>query len=1146
MKSETKEGIKTFIRRIQAQGIRIEVDSIGLKVEAPKGRVSEKILTELKERKEELLTYFQQVNEGHPTIKPLKESHSGYAISHAQKRLWIISQFEEGNIAYNMPFHVELDGAYDIELFKRAVYAAIQRHEILRTVFLENEEGEIRQWVKQVDELGFSIDYRDYRRTENPLSAAMHYVSADSYRAFSLSEGPLLRASLLQVANDRYVFYYNMHHIISDAWSMGILARDVLAFYEAYKEGKEVMLPELHIQYKDYSTWQLEQIDSGTFEEDKMYWQEKFQEEIPVLAFPTTKKRPPIRTNAGRTLGTYLNKDLSNGLKAYSRQQGGRLFMGLIASLTALLHRYTGQEDIILGSPIAGRDHADLEDQIGFYINTLALRNKVKASDSFNDLFARTRETILSAYQHQRYPFDELIEGLKLRRDPGRNVLFDVLVDFHPEKKESQAADLSQDMLESIVDLGESPGKFDMEINFQEEGECIVFMLQYNPDLYEEHGMRSFMQHFKEFLSALLKQPTREIEVLNYLTKSEKEELLGLNQSKVTYPEGKTFLDIFKETARTYPNKNALEFKGEVLTYKNLDLLSDSMAIDLIEMGVEKGDRVALSMGRGIDYLLAMLSALKAGACFIPINPDSAVERNKVIVNEADPQLFLTSKNDEVKSKAFIDGSRQLLLVDHQNYQPKKIQEIQRKVEASDLAYIIFTSGSTGKPKGAMVEHKGMLNHLLAKKKDFNITSETVIGQNATQTFDVSVWQYLVAFVSGGTTVVMVDEEAWEPEAMFNLAVKSKINILESVPSHLLIMLDYLSASDEKVDLGGLKYLVMNGEALPVESCREWFALYPNIPMANVYGPTECSDDITHFFFDRVSEQWQSYVPIGKPIQNMNLYILDDNLQLLPKGSKGQLYASGIGVGRGYFNNESQTKKSFLENPFKKEDGYEVLYKTGDVVQVNKNGEVEFLGRVDHQVKIRGNRVELGEIEAVLQKDERISGAKVIARESAAGETELLAYIVAKEKLNQEELQQVLYKKLPDYMHPAQLIQLEEFPLSSNGKIDSKLLPVPGNTETQKEKAYIAPRNEVESTLATIWEGILKKEKVGIYDNFFELGGHSLNAIQMIHKLNKELGVRISIQNIFETPTVADIGLEINLLLKNYELENEELIEINL
>ncbi|WP_410503401.1 amino acid adenylation domain-containing protein [Gillisia sp. Hel_I_29] len=1023
------------------------------------------------------------------------EASSDYAISDSQRRLWVLSQFEGDSSVYNLPSRLVLNGSYDIELFKRAIYSVVDRHEILRTVFKENSQGEIRQWILERDALGFEIGELDLQGEADIESSVLNYLDNDRMVEFDLAKGPLLRAILLQVSEDRYVFYYNMHHIISDGWSMDVLSRDVFKYYEFYKSGGELDLPALRIQYKDYASWQLSQLSTSIYQGHRDYWTGLLGGDLPVLDLPSSKVRPVIQSHQGQLLRTYISKESTQGLKRFSHQEGGTLFMGLLSSLKALLYRYTGQEDLVVGTPVAGREHSDLEDQIGFYINTLALRNEVRSEDSFEDLFRRVRQRTLDAYEHQGYPFDRLVEDLELRRDTSRSAVFDMMLVLQNTGDAHQGIGISDSDVELITDQGFNLSKFDLSFTFEERGDYLALLLEYNTDVYEQEMLEGFIVHYKEFLEKLLSNPEALIGSIDYLAEEERVELLDVfNATAFDYPRDKTVVELFEEQVSKTPEAIAVVYEEERLSYEELNRRSNQLAHYLqAHYTIEPDDLVGIMLPRSSWMIVGILGILKSGGAYVPIDPDYPEDRIAYMLEDSKCKVLLDEE--------FLDK------FNNNNKSDYSTDNLSISLLPSNLLYVIYTSGSTGKPKGVMIEHSGVINRIDWMWKTFNFKEGEVVLQKTTFTFDVSVWEIFLPLCWGNRMIICTKEETYSPIALMSLIEKHGVNSLHFVPSMFnSFLLEVLAIEGAKKSLQSVKRLIASGESLSIESVRSWYG-HLKAPIYNLYGPTEASIDVTYHKTSITDEK----ISIGVPISNTEIYILNREGLLQPIGVTGEISIAGSGLARGYLNNESLTKERFVSNPFI--EGTR-MYKTGDLGIWNSDGTITFLGREDAQVKIRGYRIELGEIESVLLGHADIDEAVVLANDND-GVKELVAYFVSSLDHDSASLRSYLKGFLPDYMLPSYYVSMEGLPLTPNGKIDRRSLPSPEGLEISHGVEYVAPETDTEKQLVVIWEDILGKENIGVKDDFFELGGHSLKATRLLSKLHKTFDVKLALKDLF-------------------------------
>ena len=1078
-----------LLKELKNLGARIYAVDNKIKLDIKAGSLTNEISERIKYYRDDILELIGDSSERFEFVRIEKVTQQqSYAISDAQRRLWVLNQLGDGSLAYNIQGHMYLDRDIDIACFKKTIDATIERHEILRTVFKEDETGEVKQWILNKEDLGFKIDYKDFRKGKNKEEKVKEYIAADAYKAFDLEKGPLLRAGLLQVEDDSYVFYYNMHHIISDGWSMEVLSKDIFSYYDAYKENKEPALKELRIQYKDYSAWQLTQLEEEAFKTHRAYWLTSLEGKLPLLELPGTKHRPKIKTNNGYSLRAYIDGDTTGKLKKYSEANGGSIFMALLTAWNILMYRYTSQKDIIIGTPIAGREHADLEDQIGFYVNTLALRNEINPEENFNELFSRVKQNTLSAYSHQMYPFDRLVEELDLQRDTSRNAVFDVMLVLQNNGEKKKGLELKEEEINQTVDLGFSASKFDIEIVLQETGDYLSLHVIYNTEVYERDMVEDLIRHYKQLLNALVKNPGEKISEINYLSHEEKHEILvTFNNTKVDYPKDKTIVDLFEAQVKKTPDAIALVFEEKELSYKELNEQSNQLA-DYLQKNyaIQPDDLVGIKLERSEWTIISILGVLKAGGAYVPIDPEYPQERIEYIEKDTKCKVCI----DEKELSTFRKSEK--------DYSKKKIKS---GIKADNLAYIIYTSGTTGKPKGVMVEHGSLLNYLTwAKSTYVNGSGSFNFGLFTSLSFDLTLSSIYLPLLSGGSLSVF--NSTSDIPATVKTYFQSDITCIKLTPAHISLL------KDLEVKNTSIQMAIVGGDALTKTQVETLKVLNPLMRVYNEYGPTEST--VGCIMAEIISTE--ELITIGKPISNTEIYILSEAQEIQPKRVIGEIFIGGAGLARGYLNQEALTAEKFVANPFKKG---ERLYKTGDLGRWLPDGNIEFLGRKDEQVKIRGYRIELGEIEHALQSHKEIEEVVVLAKKNEEGEKELVAYITAKAEQNTGELRSYLKEILPEYMLPAYYVQLEVLPLTSNGKVDKKSLPDPKGLGLASGVEYVAPRNVMEEKLAKIWKKILQRDNIGIKDDFFALGGHSLKAARLSNEYQKELAVKLSLRDLF-------------------------------
>nr|WP_295873271.1 non-ribosomal peptide synthase/polyketide synthase [uncultured Chitinophaga sp.] len=1021
-----------------------------------------------------------------------------YPLSPAQRRLWVLSQMEDGNVAYNMPGAYLFEGILDVEALTHAFTLLIARHESLRTVFREDGNGSACQLILTPAAMNFSITEEDLKSASPKV--LRERLAAAAATPFVLSEGPLLRATLYQVADNQWVFSFIMHHIISDGWSMNILVKELLLVYQQHVRGEAAELQPLRIQYKDYAGWQEQQLASGAMAAHKNWWLSQFEGPLPVLELPADKVRPAVKTYRGNTIHTTIGKDLAKALKLFARKEEGTLFMSLLAGVNTLLYRYTHQADIIIGSPVAGRDRAELEDQIGLYINTLALRTRFNGEYTYTDLFRQVKETTLGAYEHQVFPLDEIVAALPLKRDRSRSALFDVMVVLqNNESTYLQQYRIGDLVINEYAAEERRDSKFDLLFHFEERGEEIMVKLTYNSDIYFRNTIIRLGNHLLQLLEALMAQPHQPLQQLDYLTAAEKQQLLVSFNKNTSAPAGdKTLTMMFEDRVAAIPGHTAIMFEGNIITYQALNEKANQLAHYLrAHFAPAPGERIAVRLERSEWMIIAILGVLKAGAAYVPVDIGHPQQRIDYILADSQCKAVI----DEQQMALF---RRDMTLYDTTNPEPTS--------NAKHLAYVIYTSGSTGQPKGVMIRHAAIVNYLHAITRTYGMDASDRVLQISNVAFDASVEQIMGGLLSGAALYIAPQATITDTEALSNYIVTHKITHLHTVP----VLLDKL-----KLDGHALKRMISAGDNCPItlaEKYRHTLAFY------NKYGPTEATVSATIY---HVTPQavLNSVIPIGKPVANNVIYILDEQEAVLPIGVFGEICIGGAGLAEGYLHQPEMTAAKFVTHPFL---AGERIYKTGDIGRWLPDGNIEYLGRKDDQVKVRGYRIELGEIENRLASCPGISAVAVVAKTNAAGEKDLVAYVVGQPDLQVTTLKSHLAKTLPAYMVPAHYVLLEALPLNANGKVDRRQLPDPEGLGMESAVAYVAARNSTEEKLVAIWQEILGKEKISTKDNFFDLGGHSLKATRLVSLVHRAFDVKLRLKDLFTAATLEEQALLIS------------------
>jgi amino acid adenylation domain-containing protein/non-ribosomal peptide synthase protein (TIGR01720 family) len=1032
--------------------------------------------------------------QGFHAIETLEDATS-YTISDGQRRLWVLSQFGEASTAYNMASHITLEASYDINTFKKAIHATIDRHEILRTVFVSHEHGEVRQRIIPTDTFNFKINHLDLSGESDSENALAVHMANDKGQAFDLENGPLIRACIYKLSESQHVFYYNMHHSISDGWSMNILQRDVMAFYEAFTNNVTPQLPELRIQYKDYAAWQTKELASESTKTTQNYWLAQLSGELPVLQLPSSKVRPKLKTYNGAGLQSTLATTHAEQLRKFVQQQEGTLFIGLLTLWNVLLSRYTNEKDIILGSPVAGRDHADLENQIGFYINTLALRNQIDHTASFVATYKKVEENTLKALEHQMYPFDRLVEELNIRKDNSRNPVFDVMLTL--QNAGDTTAGITKHADAEIVEVSEKViAKFDIEIFFQEVGETLSYQVNYNTDVYTQERITGLMQHFNRLLEQVLYQPELPIGQIDFLATAEKQtQLYDYNNTGVDYDTTMTVVDRFEAQVEKTPEAIAVDYNGFELTYRELDEISNRFAYYLLDSyRIQEDDLVAVKLRRSEGLIVAILGILKSGGAYVPIDPDYPASRIEYIEQNSQCKVCVD------------DGILTNFIAEQFMYSVDR-PAVKRNLNA--LAYVIYTSGSTGKPKGVMIEHRSLMNYLnwgseyyinpIRKKADFGLFTSL--------SFDLTVTSIYLPLLHGNTLRIL-NRDAAVPTLLKDY-FESDIPCIKLTPAHINVL------GNMELNPRHKELAIVGGDALLAEHVNTLRKLCPEIRIINEYGPTEAT--VGCIVYD--VKDTNSKILIGRPVGNTRVYILDENKNLLPEGATGELYISGNGLARGYLNRDDLTGERFIAHPYI--EG-ERMYKTGDICRWLPGGLLEYIGREDDQVKIRGHRIELGEIEQGILAQPTINDVVVMVQEIALEKT-LVAYVVSSTAVDKQSLRQSLIKILPDYMVPSYYVEMEVLPLTSNGKVDKASLPIVDSQDVVREE-YVSARSEKEQALVKVWEEILQRDKISIRDNFYSLGGDSIKSIQVVSRL-KEEGYMLRVEHILQTPILEELAV---------------------
>jgi amino acid adenylation domain-containing protein len=1078
-------------------------------------------------------------------------------LSFVQQRFWFLQQLMPESSAYNISSAVRLKGALDVRALERSFGEIVRRHEILRTTF-HTIEGRPVQAIKTGVDL--SLPLLDLR--ENPPELremeARRLATEEARRPFDLAQGPLMRVRLLRLETDMHILILTLHHIVSDGWSTGILIHELTAIYEAFTNAQTSPLAELPIQYADFAYWQREWLKGDVLESRLAYWKRQFGDGLTALNLPTDRPRPPVQTSQGSYQSLVLSANLADAIKALGQRESVTLFMTLLAAFKILLHRYTEQPDIVVGSSIANRNRVETEGLIGLLINTLVLRTDLSGDPTFRELLARVREVALGAYTHQDLPFEQLLEELRQEWDASRAPVFQVafqLQNFSLPSMELKGLTLSPMEVESET------AKFDLSMSMMETETGLTGMLEYSTDLFDAATIRRMLDHFQTLLENIVADADQRISALPIIGEDERHQLLvQWNNPETDYSEGQCLHEIFEKQAERTPDAVVLVFEERRLSYRELNARANRLAHHLRGLGVGPEMLVGVCLERSVEMVLAILGILKAGGAYVPLDPAYPRERLAFMLSDARPSVLLT-QSKLLETLPAHDARVVCLDADWQTISRESAKNPRNGATPRNLAYIIYTSGSTGQPKGTLVSHENVFYLFEASEGLYHFDETDVWTLFHSYAFDFSVWELWGALLYGGRLVLVPYWASRSPEAFYKLLCDERVTVLNQTPSAFrqlmrveesavdsqnlslrFVIRQLMRVEESAVDSQNLslRFVIFGGEALELHSLQPWFARHGDQRprLVNMYGITETTVHVTSRPLNTEDAERAQGSLIGRPITCLQVYILDQHQRLSPMGVAGEICVGGTGLARGYHQRAELTAEKFIPNPFSTEPGAR-LYRSGDRARYLPNGEMEYLGRIDSQVKIRGYRIEPGEIEAALAEHPSVHECVVLAREDTPAEKRLVAYVVYNLQTGPTitELRDFLQHKLPEHMVPSAFVFLDQLPLTLNGKVDRKALPAPDNARPELSREFVAPRSPVEMELAKIWRELLGVEEVGIYDNFFELGGHSLLLTQLASWIRKAFQVEVPLRVLFDTPTIIETTKAI--LTRQVEQESE-------
>jgi amino acid adenylation domain-containing protein len=1114
-----------FISYIRSLDVKVWLDGERLGYSAPPGTITSGLLGELAGRKAEIITFLREISLTRSSASIIRPAaRNGHIpLSFAQRRLWIFDQLELDRSVYNIPAAYRLKGLLNMRALERAFNEIIRRHEILRTRFSAVDGEPVQIIFPTVPVLLPTVDFRTNSGTDGETKF-QQLATAEARQPFDLTTGPLWRTQLVRLGEEEYILLVIMHHIISDGWSMGLFIHEVAALYEAFSVGQPSPLSELPVQYADYAIWQREWLRGEVLENQLSYWKERLGDDLPVLQLPTDRPRPAVQTFRGTSQTMMLSQRTAEGLRELSQHHGATLFMTVLAAFNVLLYRYTGQDDLLVGTPIANRNRGETEQLLGFFGNTLVLRTDLSGDPTFLDLLARVRETALGAYAHQDLPFESLVDELQPKRDMSRTPLFQIMFVF--ENAEASPTLALANLALSHVETTMGAAKFDLTFGVSETEQGMLVSMEYNTDLFEDATIKRMLAHYKLLVEGVIANPEQHIATLPLLTGRERRRLLAERSKTVAESSGEACLEeMFEAQVERTPDATAVSFGDESLTYRELNCRANQLGHYLRVLGVGPEVLVGICVERSIEMVVGLLAIIKSGGAYLPLDPSYPKERLAYMLEDAQVKVLLTQ---ERLIERIPQSTARVFCVDQdwEKIATEAVENMSRHTVADSLAYVIYTSGSTGKPKGASISRLNVVRLFQTTQAWFDFSERDVWTLFHSYAFDFSVWEFWGALLHGGRLVIVPYGLSRSPEAFYDLCIREQVTVLNQTPSAFRLLMKADEETPNAKRNLALRLIIFGGEALDLQSLKPWFDRHGDQrpQLVNMYGITETTVHVTYRPLSIADLGTTSGSVIGRPLPDLQIYVLDPHMQPVPVGVGGEIYVGGAGVARGYLGRPDLTAARFICHPFEQQPGAR-LYRTGDLARYLPNGDIEYLGRIDHQVKIRGFRIELGEIETRLNQHPDVKEGLVIVSENIDKEKQLVAYVVPHQEPRPtiEGLRRFLKEKLPDYMLPATFVFLERLPLTAHGKVDHGALPEPGKARPELDKVYVAPRTSVEKMLAAIWTSVLGIEQVGIHDNFFDLGGDSIRSIR-IRAEARVAGLDFSMQQLFRYQTIFELA----------------------
>lgn len=1027
----------------------------------------------------------------------------------AQQRLWFLDQLEPGSATYTIPIVMRVRGPLHIPVLEQCLNELVRRHETWRTTF-ESRDGIPFQHIGQPSPIDFSVHDLSTLPESQRENEAFQMAAKQAQVPFQLAVGPLVRVLLLQLDTADYLLVLTQHHIISDGWSIGLILQEIVVLYEAFLAQKPSPLPELAFQYGDYAYWQQQNLQGPELERQLAYWKQQLEDAPPYLELPTNRARPDLQTFCGETQHFQISRALSEQLRVLCEQEHVTLFMTILATFQMVLYRYTGQDDLVIGTSIANRMLPELEPIVGFFVNTLILRTDLSGDPTFQELLKRVCNVSLAAFAHQEAPFERAVS-----RVPPLQVHF-ILQNTPSEAKELTGLSVER------IEMETQTAKFDLFLNVEDATEICGFF-EYNVDLFDAATIQRLSVHFQRLLEAVVQDPARRLSTFPLLTTDESQHMLSVwNSTNDVEQQHGCIQTLFEAQVARSPLRSAVEFAGTALTYEELNQRANQVAHYLRQLGVAPEVPVGLYLERSLDLIIGVLGILKAGGAYLPVDPASPQERCGWILADAQTPILLTQTAllpflpDYHGTVVCLDASQEL-------FAPMARTNPVHLTTEENAAYIIYTSGSTGQPKGVLVTHRSLTNHSQAIVKQYTLDESDRVLQFASLSFDAAGEELYPTWLSGATLVLRPEDLPASAEMFHRFITQERLTVLDLPTAYWHQWVTHLSPAEVPLP-ASLRLVIVGGEAVQPAHYQRWLQFAgPQIQWSNTYGPTETTITAILYTPTEAEDPHQHQTPIGRPIANLQAYVLDQQLQPVPLGALGEIYLAGEGLARGYLNRPALTAECFIPNPYGPVGSR--LYRTGDLARYLADGNLLYVGRNDQQVKIRGYRIELGEIESRLLQHPGIVESVVLVREDIAGDKCLVAYLVSNQPaISSAELRRFLGEHLPAYMLPTSYIFLEQFPLTTSGKINRRALPAPARNHQEGTEAHVPPRTPFEEILVGIWCDVLHIVQVGIEDNFFEIGGHSLRAIQLVARIQDIFPLELPLKHLFAYPTIASLA----------------------